>query len=372
MAYGKAMKRKGAFAARSAKRGRTGQQLLPKVVNAIAHDEALPGNLRSLLKSVLPIVLNANKADRHAFEAEVVNQAQQALGAVQQSLEQKHAAAMQHQREVTAPGEKAKRTAANKDAEAHLEAVKAKLVANKATEKTCEKSVEEAKDSVKAAEKDEKVADKELQRHVNKKDNLSNALGHEFNGLRDGTLAGADSKKAVNKLLSIGKDFGLDSTLLQTLPHACKTPVAARTEFQTMMFGNMQKLIEHQIEVCAQNVAEAEPVKAGKAAVVAGAKDALAHAEGALKAAEDELAATQNANKEAHKAVHSSDAHRRKIWEDMRHACDSQDDLADKLKNLKEQVWGAFNALKEKEPEPEPVEEPAAEEAAPAEAAPAE
>lgn len=367
------MKRKGTFAARSAKKGRTGNQLLPKVVNAIAHDEALPANLRALLKSVLPIVLNANKADRHAFESEVVDQAQQALGAVQQALEAKHKVAMAHQRAVTAPQEKAKRTADNKDAGAHLEAVKAKLVANKATEKTCEHSVGEAKDAVKAAEKEEKVADKELQRHINKKDSLSNALGHEFNGLRDGTLAPADVKKAVAKLLSIGKDFGLDSTLLQTLPHACKTPVAQRTEFQTMMFGNMQKLIEHQIGVCAQNVAEAEPVKAAMAAVVAGAHDALAHAQAALKAAEDELAATQNANKEAHKAVHSSDVHRRKIWEDMRHACDSQDDLADKLKDLKEHVWGAFQQLKEKEPEPEPVEEPAAvEEAAPAEAAPAE
>jgi len=364
------MKRKGTFAKRSAKKSRTGNQLLPTVVNAIAHDEALPGNLRALLKSVLPIVLSANKADRHAFEAEVVDQARAALGAVQHAMEEKHAGAMAHQREVTAPGEKAKRTSATKDAGAHLEAVKAKLETDKATKKTCEKSVEEAADAVKAAEKEEKVADKELQRHINKRDNLSNALGHEFNGLKDGTLAGADVKKAVNKLLSIGKDFGLDSTLLQTLPHACKTPLAARTEFQTMMFANMQKLIEHQIEVCSHTVAEAEPVKAAKAAVVAGAKDALAHAEAALKAAADELTATQNANKEAHKAVSHADAHRRKIWEDMRHACDSQDDLADKVKNLKEHVWEAFNQLKEKEPEPEPVEEPAAE--AEAETVPAE
>jgi len=43
----------------------------------------------------------------------------------------------------------------------------------------------------------------------------------------------------------------------------------------------------------------------------------------------------------------------------MRQACEAQDNLADDIKNAKENVWAAFNALKEKEPEPDPVPEPA-------------
>lgn len=358
------MKRKGTFAARAAKKGRTGNQPLPLVVNTLANAECLPANLRHLLKGVLPVVLNAYKADRHAYENEVVDQAQQALGAVEAALAAAHKEAMSAQEQVIAPAENGKRTAAKKAADSHLEAVKAQLEANKATNKACEKAVHEADDAVKAAVKEEKVADKELQRHVDKKSHLTGALANEFATLRDGNAAGADAKKAVNKILAIGKEFGLDSTLLHTLPLACKTPVAARTEFQTMMFSNLAALIEHQIEAISANIAEAEPVKAGKSAALAAARDAHAQAEAALKTATDEVAASVTANKEAHKEVTKTDHHRRKIWEDMRHACEAQDHLADELKNLKENVWGAFNQLKEKEPEPEPVEpEPVAEEA---------
>jgi len=102
----------------------------------------------------------------------------------------------------------------------------------------------------------------------------------------------------------------------------------------------------------------------------------LDEAKAALKAAEAQLEATQNSCKEAGKAVTAADKHLRHIWADMMHACDAQDKLASDVQHFKENVWGAFNQLKEKEPEPEPVEEPepaeaeAAPEAAPEEAAP--
>jgi len=365
------MKRKGTFAARAAKRGRpTGNQPLPLVVNTLANAECLPANLRHLLKGVLPVVLNAYKADRHTYENEVVDQAQQALGAVEAALAAAHKEAMSAQQQVIAPAEKGNRTAAKKAADSHLEAVKAQLDANKATNKGWGGGVHEADDAVKAAVKEEKVADKELQRHVDKKSHLTGALANEFATLRDGNAAGADAKKAVKEILAIGKEFGLDSTLLHTLPLACKTPVAARTEFQTMMFSNLSALIEHQITAISANIAEAEPIKAGKSVALAAARDAHAQAEAALKTASDDVAASVAANKEAHKEVTKTDHHRRKIWEDMRHACEAQDHLADELKNLKENIWGAFNQLKEKEPEPEPVEpEPVAEEAPVEEAA---
>jgi hypothetical protein len=377
MAYKKAaatpMKRKATFAARSAKKSRkdkgTGKQV-STVVNAISHAESLPANLRSLLKSVLPVVLNANKVDRHAFEAEVVDQAQQALAAVQSSMERQHADAVTTQNAVIAPAENAKRTSAKKQADESLEAAKAKLEGDKAVSKAAEKAVDEADDVVKAAQKEEKAADKELQKRVAKKDSVSGVLANEFTMLKDGT-AGAGVGKAVQKILAIGKEYGVDSTLLHTLPLACKTPVAIRTEFQSMMFTNLQTIIEKQIGVLAENVAEAEPVKAAKEAAVASAKDAFEQAKAASVAADATLAAAQTAHKDAGKEVHRAEAQRRRIWEDMRHACDTQDNLANDLKNLKENVWAVFNQLKEKEPDPEPVEEPepAEEVAAPAEAA---
>jgi len=374
------MKRKAAFAKRSAaKRSRTSKtdKLVPTVVDALAHADVLSANLRSLFKNALPIVLNTNKADRHAYEAEVVSEAQKALGQVQTAMEQAHAAALAKQNVVIAPKEEANRHAAKKAAEAHLEATKTHLEATKGTKKACDHAVQDAADAVKVAQKEDNVADKDLQRVVDKKNNLESSLANEFALLKEGTSAGAQGKKAVDKLLAIGKAFGLDSTLLFSFPIACKKIPVTRSTFESMMFNNLQTLIEHQITAISQQVAEAEPVKAAKDAAVAGAKQHLEAAEGALTAATADLEASHTAHKDANKEVHRADVHVRKIFDDMKDVCDAQDDLAFKLKNMQENIWGAFNALKEKEPEPEPVEpepvvEDVAAEAAPEEAAPEE
>jgi len=356
------MKRK-MSSTRAAKRSRY-TKLIPTVVDAITEAESLPAGVRTLLKTSLPIVLNIDKADRHAYEAEVVGQAQQALGIVQNALEQEHAAAMSKQNVVIAPAEEARRHAAKKSAEEHLEAAKGQLEASKAAKKACEKSEEEAGDAMKAAQKEAKTADKALQGLVGKREHLTSSLANEFVALREGSIAGAAAKKAIHELLSIGKQFGMDSTLLQILPMACKKQVASRTEFEIMVFTSLESLIQQEIATLGQSVAEAEAVAAAKAGDVAVATGALENAKTALNAAADDLTAAHAAHKEAGKEVVASDAHVRSIWDDMRKLCDAQDSLAEDLKNIKENVWAAFNQLKEKEPEPEPVEEPV-EEAAP-------
>merc|ERR1711971_568244 len=80
---------------------------------------------------------------------------------------------------------------------------------------------------------------------------------------------------------------------------------------------------------------------------------------GTLKAADEELNATQTSHKDATKELGKADASLRAIWGDMQEVCVAQDDLANTLKDFKENIWASFNALKEKEPEPEPVAEEA-------------
>lgn len=397
---------------------RTRPNLIPMVVNAIAGSEALAGDLRTLLKSTLPIVLKANKEDRHAHEADVVSQAAEALKIVQGERNQAHQVAMGKQNEMIAPTEEKSRKASKKAAEDKLEAAKANVENCKATLKAAEQAEESAKTAlsvatkettdalrkatreadsvVAAAQKEEKQASTELSGIEKKKASLDTALESDFVNLRDGTGGG----KAVAKgLLALGREYHLDKTLLDVFATAASKSAEKRSEFETMSFNNLQKLLSEESAKLGQSVAAATPNQVAKTQAVADAEaaktQAVATAEAAKNAAVDAAKATYEAAKEATKAAEqaeeaSKDArseagkeatkaetHLRHIWEDMRKACDAQDEAAAHLANLQDDVMAAFEQLKEMKPDEEPAEEepepmdlaaPAAEgEAAPAE-----
>jgi len=297
-----------------------------------------------------------------------MGQAQSALTAVQGALKNSLKEALAAQNAVIAPAERAKRTKAKQDAEAHLEAVKAKLETNKAGKKASEKEVEDTTNAFKAAEKLVKAAAKAVAKTEAKQGEMAGVLANEFVMMKEGTSASADGKKAVKKLIELGKQYGLDGTLLVTLPITCKKDVANRTEFEMMMFNSLQALIDGVIKELAAKLAEENKDLAAKTGDAENAKATMEKAKNGFKAASDELEATQAASAEAAKEVRKADANLRGLWEDMRKACDSQDSLAGEVKNFQECILTAFAELKEKEPEPEPV----AEEAPPAAAAEAE
>jgi len=365
-----ASKRKSTVGKPATKRSRTDNKI-PTVVEAFAHSDAVPAGLRALLKISLPVAFNTDKADRHAYEAEVVDQAQQVLAVVEAALKQEHSGAVAKQSQVIAPEEIARRSATKGAAEAHLEAEKVTLEGRKAAKKAAEQGVHEAEHGVKAAQADAKVADKALQRSVDRKATLSDALSTEFVLLKDGSSAAAAGKKALQKVLGLAKAF-VSTTMSQTFPLACKKPATSRTEFEASVFNSMQGLFEREIAKVAAEVGELEPPKAAADSALSEAKGTLERAEATLKSRCEDLDATHTSQKEAVKDLAKADAARRAIWKDMQQACDAQDDVAGALKNFTENIWVAFNALKEKEPEPEPVEpEPVVEEVAVAEEVPA-
>jgi len=112
------------------KKSRT-PNLVPVVVDVLTNAEALPKDLRTVFEVALPHVLGANKADRHAYEMEMVEQAEKSLTEVQASLESSHGEALTKQNEVIAPEEHARRTSAKQAAEEGSEAARAKLEAKK-------------------------------------------------------------------------------------------------------------------------------------------------------------------------------------------------------------------------------------------------
>jgi len=282
-------------------------------------------------------------------------------------LEACHKEALAKQHSMIAPTEFTQRAKAKKESEATLEVAKAKLIQDKAAVKNAEKAASDAAEALKAAKKEDADAEKAFQRIAKKQESLSNALANEFELVLNNSSGCSGGKQAVKNLKALGTEFGMDNTLLETLPISCKKAPDARSEFEATVFTSLKGFINSSIAELVKQVDEAEGVKAEKKATVDSASVTLENAQAALKAATETLEATQVANTEGAKAVRKADHHVRAIWEDMRQACDAQDKAAADVQNLKENVLAAFNKLKEKEPEPEPVEEPPQEEAPPAE-----
>merc|ERR1712070_711321 len=265
-------------------------------------------------------------------------------------------------------------------AESALEGAKAKHQACHEARVAAQKAVHEAEKSLKAAEKESNAAEKDSQKIADKKGMLEGVLGTEFASLRDGSSAGAQGKKAMDKVLKVGREYELDSTILQTFPVACKAAADARSEFQKKMFDVLEAGIKENVDKLAQSLAEAEATKGQKQQATTDAKAALDSA----KAAEsDAVTAEKDANtaeKDAKKELSQADKILYDIWSDMKKVCDAQDDAAGTLKHFKEHIMVTFEQLKEKVPEPEPVEPEVPEapldapmtEAAPVETAPAE
>lgn len=319
-------------------------------------------------------MLAVNKADRTSFEADVVSEAEKALAAIQANLEASHQKAAAKQEELTAPAERLRRLAAKQEAASRLAEAKAALGASQEAKGARQKAVQDAKKDLKAASAAAAAAEAERRGLADKKECLSKALTSDFELLKAGTVP-ALAKKALRTLLPLGKQYDFDPTLMQSFAMAGKKAgPETRTAFEESMFGSFRDAMDRQIDALTNSLAMAEPGLAQKTEAVEKAKVGVTAAEEALAAAEAALAGAQAAQKERAKGLQEATACASSIWAEARKACEATDTEERALTDLKDKLLTKFQELKEKAPEPEPVEqaEPeAAEQAAPEPAEPA-
>jgi hypothetical protein len=330
------------------------------VVGAITESEALPADLRSLLGTTLPAILETNKADRHAFQAEVVTQSQEALSIVGKSMETAHGEALAKQEAIIAPAERTKRDEAVKEAEAKQKEAQGVVEASDAAKKEADKSVSDAETAVKAAQKDESAAAKAVAKVTTKKATYEEAITNEFATL---TLSAKKSEKdaAVKSITALAKESGVGGTLMQAFGLACKTEPEKRSEFEATALASVKEKLGEALAGVSKQLEEDTAASEQKKADTAAAKEKLTAAEAAQKDAVEKLSAAKEALKEAKKSLSAAFASRHCIWDEMKSVCDAQDEAAKAVANFKEVLMPAFEAAKEKVApvvEEEPAEEP--------------
>jgi hypothetical protein len=325
------------------------------VVGAITECETLSADVRSLLGTILPAILNTNKIDRHPFEAEVVGQAAEVLSDVGKSMEAAHGEALAKQTAIISPAERTAREAKEKEAAEKQQLAQSHVDACDAAKKEADKSVHDAEHSVKASQKEETAAEKLVAKTAQKKSTLEGATTNGFAALTTGAPK-PEKDAAVKQITKLAKENGLDNTLLQAFGLACQTDYSSRSEFEVTSLSAVKTKLDEALAGVSKQLADEEAIVEQKKAGTAAAREKLGAAEAAQKAGVETLAAAKESLKEAKKNYSQAIANREGVWEEMKTACDAQDELLLAVKNFKEVILPAFEEVKEKVA---PVEEPA-------------
>jgi hypothetical protein len=327
------------------------------VVRAISEAEVLDAGCRNLLAVVLPMALETPKADRHPYEVEVVTSAESCLSTIEVDIAAKHKAALEKQNTMISLAEMQKRQAAKAEAEAKVKEAKTACEGKVGIKQQCAGTVHEAQSAVKLAEKEAAKAETELRSTSGKKKVLDDAALADMQCLRDEGSSSAAGGAALKALLSLGKNYKFDTTLLQSFPLACKKSPGDRTDFDNTMFSAFQSALNEQRDKLSQTAVELEQEQTRKLAAVESAKKVLTEAEEKLASASDEAKSAQAAVKSAQTVEKEATASLSSIWPEMKEACDAADQLAKDITAFKEEILGSFGTCKEKVAEPEVEEE---------------
>jgi len=367
MAY-KGMKRPAAASKGPAKkRPAKNTAKVMEVAAALSKAEALPESCRTMLATMIKESLTVYAAERHAFQAQIVDMAANTLSGIKKKLEQDITGA---QATVdSADAEKASRTAANEAAKAKLAALTEAASQAKDTMRTDADAEKAATKGVIAAEERIKAKEEELATVGDKKAKLETTIKDVYEPAKTTKAAGAEGRSALATLGKVFGEFGLEASLLDSLADCLKKGEAERQTFDGIVLSEVEKFMAQRVAAMEETIKDGDNAKAANAANKTTAEANLAAATGKAAASKEANAAAQAAKAEGAAELAAATASLESYAGDMQVANDSLADAKDTLAAFLEGPFNSFAELKDlapppPPPEPEPVAEVAPEAAA--------
>jgi hypothetical protein len=337
------------------------------IKDAIDDAEGFSDSVKEMLSSTLSVTVGAVKATRHTVNEKFVKNIGEVLAAEQARLQKDLAAKDKSFEELTpakATREKVLEDAKN-DATAKSEAYDAaKKAVTEATAK-----LKEASSALKDAEKSQKSGDADLEVVSGKKATLEGAVQDSLQPLVDGSITEEKPRnQKVKAILSVGKEYGFDSSLLQTAEPVLAKEIASRGSFDATCLEQMQAAFAAAIKELQDKLDAGAPAKAERAASVQAAETAKTTAEAGVETAKAASQAAKEAKSAADSAAKAAGQSLDDFMPDLKTAGDALDEAKSDLKEFESGPLEAFNELKDLQAgqfdEPEPEEPAEAETAA--------
>merc|ERR1719331_2923082 len=232
---------------------------------------------------------------------------------------------------------------------ASKEAAFAELSPQKATrEATLEEKkgvTAEKSGALSEAKKAQQAGDAEMEGVIAKRGKLLDTRDNSLAPLIDGSSADEDAKSVQLKdVLSVGKPFDLDASLMSTAAEVLKRSASERGGFDATCIEQLKAAFASATSKLDEEIASFQPASAERAAVVKAAEDAKTAAE----AEQEDLKAKLQAAKEAKAAADADQKAAAKSLHDFMPELKASGDSLDAAKrSLKEFIEGAQTALTE-------------------------
>merc|ERR1719210_2638186 len=223
-----------------------------------------------------------------------------------------------------------------------------------------------AKEALASAEQEQATGNAGLAIAEKKKQRLETSLETIYGPLKSGEMPAGEAKDGIKKIEKLGKDFGFDMSLLQTVPRAFAKAPSDRGSFDDLVMSQVEAEFQKHLATLIDELANGEPAMKDRAAKVEAASNEHAQALASEEAAKTAKEASRTEQKEAetgHKAMLKA---QQQAASDMRTASAGVKAAKAELMQLDEGALAAFKELLEFTEIPPPAPVPAQEEQDPA------
>jgi len=315
------------------------------VSKAVAHAVSCPHNVKEMLGHTMSATIGTPKADRHPFNERFVVMIEEVLheeeNRLQNDLASKEAAFNQLaptkvNREAALENAKGVATAAKDALDNAKKAVTdvADIVHNAAGEVASKKSVQ-------------KAGDHTYDNDANNKARLEATLKDNLTPIVDGTEGTVCVAASVKAILSIGKEYKFDSSLVSTAAQMLHKSAAERGGFDNTCLEQLKEAFTGEIAKFDAALAAGAPDKADRAAAVGHAEAALHAAEASQTDLKEKAAAAKEAKAAADTAVKEGAKSLADFMPDLKTAGDTMDHSKKTLQTFTDGPKAAFGELKE-------------------------
>jgi len=335
-------------------------QLCNQVSHAILESPEYPSEVKNMLANALIGSLAIPKEKRHSFQESAIEMVRKVLDSLEAAAQCKFDKV-----------EKELETAC-KDNDARQCAVEAAAVTLAERTKTADAAKSEhaertlarvaAKGALALAEQEQTTGNASLVATEEKKQRLESGMETIYSPLKNGELPAGEVPDGIKNIGKLGKELGLDASLLQTVPAALAKAPSNRGSFDNVVMSQLEAELQRCLVALTDELASGEPAKKERAAKVEAAT--IEHAEAvtaeeAAKAAKEALRTGVKDAETEHQALMKT---QQQAARDMAAASAKVDTAKGELKEINEGPLAAFKELFDlteiPPPAPAPEEQP--------------